>query len=290
MLPHTASFEEMFNLYNNLKEEYQKEQIEWLKRLSAIKILHIINAIIIVITLILGCLYAKDNSQETAERLLYIAEFIAFAFCGTFVFSILWKIVFFFIRLSIKSALSKLEKLLKDMFLIKHSTISQIDLKPNIVEKDPHLANLFANKKNKLLEVEYDLYQCQNQYLKMQLKAMRSAEWQWIKYSFMFVVGMVATFIAIALFIVVILLILVWAYISSNNHRSYRTYETETGSSNYFSDKPSKHAILLESIEELKAYVISQQNYGEKLKESLHKWGAPDLLLFKNEIPLITLD
>lgn len=287
----TMSPEETISLYASLREDFEKQQAEWLKRLSVINVLHVINVIIIIGSLIYGYFRGRNISEDTWDIIFYMAECLVVALGVVLIFSVLWKIVFFFVRLSIKTGLSKLKKKLGDMYLLKSSLISQLALSPNIAENDPHLANLFTNKKNKWHSIEYDLYQCQCLYLERQLKKMRSSEWQWIGNVLKILLVVAGIILGIAMFVVAILFILLSIYFApKDNHQDYSYHSDHDDDWKPSNDKPSKHEVLLKDIEELEAYIIKQQSNAEKMKESLHKWGVPDSRLLRNELPLILLN
>ena len=172
--PCAASTEEMLSVYNQLRRDFSERQNKWLKFYSAVNVLHIINTIIIVSSFIFGFFSAKENASDMLNFISIMATIVAFGFAGVFGFTLLWEIVFTFVRLGKRSSLSKLLKRLEDAFVIKVSVVSQMALNPSLAEKDPKLIEAFSNKKNRWIEVESELYQGQCLYLKMQLKKMRA--------------------------------------------------------------------------------------------------------------------
>ena len=287
--PCAASTEEMLSVYNQLRRDFSERQNKWLKFYSAVNVLHIINTIIIVSSFIFGFFSAKENASDTLNFISIMATIVAFGFVGVFGFTLLWEIVFTFVRLGKRSSLSKLLKKLEDAFVIKASIVSQMALKPSLAEKDPKLIEAFSNKKNRWIEVESELYQGQCLYLKMHLKKMRLVEWQWMKYSFIFAASIASAILAIYALAIIIVLILVWAYLTSGNKHRDNSYNTPCYDEPKFDEGPSKYTLLLEEIDKLQAYLVKKQHSTEKIKDSLRNWGVPNAQLFRNEELLIPL-
>lgn len=283
------SFEEMMGIYTQLREDFREGQAKWLKFFPVINILHIINPIIIIAVAVLGYFTAKENLIDALSYFASIAAFVAVGFAGAFAFTLLWQIVFSFVRLGKRASLSKLKKKLEGTFAIKLSFASQMSLKPALAERDPHLIDAFSEKKTQWLDMEYSLYQGQIEYLKMQLKKMRSVEWQWMKYSLMFVAGIVATIIGVYLLVIAVMLVLVWAFLTNaweGRNSTYVPSQHSEPTGTAFSG-PSRHTLLLEDIEQFRYDLAKAQKSTEKMKDALLRWGVPNSYLFRNEELLI---
>ena len=278
---------EMMNAYAQLREDFREAQSKWLKFFPIINILYVVNVLIIIGSLVFGYFSAKKSFDDTLLLMQIMATIVAFGFAGVFVFTILWKFVFFFVRLGKRATLSKLKKKLEDALLIKISVISQINLKPTLAEKDAHLANIFSNKKNRWKEIENELYQGQCKYLEMQLKKMCLIEWQWIKYSFMVAASIIIAIMAIYLMAVVVILALVWAFLTSGSKYENYSHETPRTSEEKIGNKPSKYTLLLEDLDDLQKDLVKRQRSAEKIKNALLNWGTPNSVLFRNEELLI---